>query len=172
MRVSTVFDARFKKNWIEAGTNKNILSRTRWSHMQTSRSWWVPTASSAKRLRHSIPNAQWHVQEQLEGQRWHSSRRPTYLTQRMKYPTWGQNPKIQNKSWNCKIVQREGPRVWMSKSWNGRTTTSKDCPEARKKLKYSKTQAKICFKTQGFPSFYLVKIHKMSSKIDVKNSKT
>ena len=58
MRVSTVFDARFKKNWIEAGTNKSILSRTRWSHMQTSRSWWVPTASSAKRLRHSIPNAQ------------------------------------------------------------------------------------------------------------------
>jgi len=99
--------------------------------MQTLRWRWVPTASSAKRLRHSIPNAQWHVQEQLEGGGLdpiaQSSRRPTYLSQRMKYPTWGQNPMIQNKSWNCKIVQREGPRVWMSTSWNGKTTTSKDC---------------------------------------------
>ena len=95
MRVSTVFDAMFKNNWPEAGTNKNIPSRTGRSHVQTSRSWRrVPAASSAKRLRHtrnfrqrlqvndlqqvvSIPNAQWHVQEQLGGGEREMARRCT-----------------------------------------------------------------------------------------------
>jgi len=62
---------------------------------------------------------QWRTKTRLP------SRRPTYLMQGVKYLTWGQNPKIQNKSWNWQTLNlknwrrqiTENTRLLKSQFW-------------------------------------------------------
>ena len=89
MRVWTVFDAMFKNSWIEAGTNKNIPCMESYADLEI-----VVGANRIVRQASPALNTQCPMTcSRTTGRRGgldpiaQSSRRPTYLTQRMTYPT-------------------------------------------------------------------------------------